>query len=322
MPTVAFVGHLDGVTAYREALTALRGDDLPAPTPEAVRQLVDEMAPMPVCDLELHSIRGTSCRATFIDAFLIVEGLRRAVRKVEEAVAEVVAVGARVAALGGFTSIIGERAGVAWPTGPAFTTGNALTAAVLAAQSGRAAGGPATIAVVGAPGDVGSGLVRLLVEDGHTVLAVGRNPRRLAALVDELPVLHPMTWDEAAPRADVVVLVASTEAGAIAVDQVADGVPILDAGHPPNAQPGHLGTVVAGRMIHERPPTGGIPAFTSHNCAPGEHHACLCEAEVLGLEGRYEAWSSGRGNITCAAARQILAWAEAHGIHPATPRPP
>lgn len=51
--------------------------------------------------------------------------------------------------------------------------------------------------------------------------------------------------------------------------------------------------------------------------APGVGHGCMLEGMVLGLDGRYEAFSQGRGNITEARMEEILDLAERHGVVPA-----
>jgi hypothetical protein len=92
---------------------------------------------------------------------------------------------------------------------------------------------------------------------------------------------------------------------------------VLDAGHPWNAASGHARAFVGGRVRFAIPPESPLPAFTSHGCAPGEHHACLAEGVALALEGRFEPFSRGRGNIVPERAAEILAIAGRHGLTPA-----
>lgn len=318
-PVLAAIGHLSDVAAYQGALAALRGDDLPPPRAEDVARVLSRLSPMPICPVTVRSIRGTTIDAVYVDAFLLVDGggALRHLSKVQRACAAAATAGAKLATLGGFTSIIGESA--RWDPdaelGLAFTTGNTLTAAVLGAQVRALAAPGATVAVVGAAGDVGSGLCRILHAQGDRLLAVGRDPQRLAALVAALPGAEALAWADAAPRADVVVLVASTGPGGIPVDRVRRDAVVLDAGHPPNAAGGPAR--VGGRVRFAIPTESPLPAFTSHGCAPGEHHACLAEGAALALDGRFEPFSRGRGAIFPDRAAEILEIAARHGLSPA-----
>ena len=178
---VAFIGHLDDVQGYREALEALRGPDRPPLTMERVRQLIPRMQPMPICGVALRSARGFDRHGIYVDAFLLPTprwALRTALAKVQAACRRAAETGARIGVLGGFSSIVGEQAGARLTDefGLPFTTGNTLTAAVIATQIERAASDLAapTIAVVGAAGDVGSGVCRILHGKGFELLLVGR----------------------------------------------------------------------------------------------------------------------------------------------------
>lgn len=314
---VAFVGHLDGPEAYRDALAALRGDDLPPPTLADVVARVPRLPPMPICTFTLRSPTGAERLGVYVDAFLLVDerfSAAAAARKVAAACVEAVRTGARLVALGGFTSIVGESEGLA-PQGAAFTTGNTLTAAVIAAQVAAEVPADAVVAVVGAGGDVGSGVARILAARGQPLLLSGRKPAPVVAIAAELGTTAG-PFDELAPRADAVVLVASAARGGVDLGRVRADARVFDAGHPANGAGGRARRGAAGRIVHALPPEGGVDAFLGH-AGRGRHHACLAEAEVLALEGRDEPFSRGRGAITPARAREILALAARHGVTPA-----
>lgn len=321
-PEVAFIAHLASVEAYQAALTELRGPDLAPPKREDVGRLVRRMSPMPLSPVVLRSITGARAEALYVDAFLLVEGpleVRAAARKVHRACEVAAKTGAKLGVLGGFTSIVGEQAGLDLEAtyGMPFTTGNTLTAAVIAAQARRVAPPGAEVAVVGAGGDVGSGVCRLLHAAGYRLSLVGRAPEPIAALARELGGCEPRSWEEAAPRCDVAVLVASTRPGEIPIAGLRPDAVVLDAGHPPNAAPGFANTRLAGRVRFAVPTESAVPAFTGHGNRPGEHQACLAEGAALALEGRFEAWSRGRGAITPERAHAILELAARHGLTPA-----
>jgi fatty aldehyde-generating acyl-ACP reductase len=322
-PEIALLGHLESIEAYCDLLGAARGRDLPPLRPERLEPVLQRGGPMPICDLRLRSPRDVAVTARYIDIAFLGAWLRvvDTLSKVRAGCIEAVRSGARIAALGGFTSILGERHGVDASSeyGIAFTTGNTLTAAVIADQVRGLAGGArgATIAVIGAGGDVGSGVSRLLHARGHRLLLVGRTGAALQSMAAELVEAEVATWEAAAPRADVVVLVASATHGELSLDLVRRDAWVLDAGHPPNARVPAGRYARAGRVVHALLPESDFPELLSLQYGPGESHACLAEAEVLAFEGRWESFSGRRGRIRPTQADEILALAARHGITPA-----
>jgi fatty aldehyde-generating acyl-ACP reductase len=273
----------------------------------------------------LRSAQGFDRRGVYVDVFLLptrTPALRAALAKVRAACRQAASTGARIGVLGGFSSIVGEQAGARLTDefGLPFTTGNTLTAAVIATQAERAVSDleAPTIAVVGAAGDVGSGVCRILHGKGLKLLLVGRAQSPLERLAVELPGQRVCSWAEAAPQADCAVLVASTIYGAISLGRIRKHATVLDAGHPPNARPSPgLRYAMAGRVKHRHKPVGEIPQFIEQGGAAAEFHACLVEGEVLAFEQRWEAFSSGRGNIRPEQANEIQELARRHGIEPA-----
>lgn len=326
-PSVAFIGHLASLERYRDVLTTLRGADLGPVSPVAVRDSLGPLAPMPLCDFWFRSLTGRELWGRYVELWLLIGAeslvepafLRAGLKRVEAACREAHAFGARIAALGGFSSILGE--GKLDQLGardyPVLTTGNSLTAAVLAEQVAAVASAKTRITIVGAAGDVGSGLSRLLFERGYPLVLIGRNPQRLARLSSELGGVETSTWEEAAPRSEVVVLVASTALGSLSLATVPEGAWVLDAGHPPNAaDAGRVRYAPAGRVRHAHAPRTDLPAVLA-DCAAGETHACLAEALVLAYESRFTPFSRGRGQIRPEQATEIRRLALRHGIEPA-----
>jgi fatty aldehyde-generating acyl-ACP reductase len=324
MPSVAFIGHLTSVERYQELIVAARGEDLPLPPLAEVDRLVRRLSPMPVSDWWLRSPTGIEIHGRYIDMYYVVElplPVKSGLARVRAACDEARKCGAKIAALGGFASILGEMSGVDLSAEfqLAFTTGNTLTAAAIAQQCLDATSSRTAITVVGAAGDVGSGVCRILAAAGRRVVLVGRNPRPLETLHAELPDSTVLDWDAAAPRVEAAILVASTDQGGISMAEVPHGALVLDAGHPTNAHAAaHLRYACAGRVLHAfAPPRTDLPAVVS-DCAPGETHACLAEAVVLDFERRWEPFSTGRGNIHPPRAEEMLRMAERHGIVPAS----
>jgi predicted amino acid dehydrogenase len=319
MIDVALIGHLESTAEYTALLDELRGGR--ASTADALAPVLRHLQPAPVCDVRVTSTRGMRCTARYIDMFLSVDDSfhpASARRKLERACTEARKTGARIAALGGFASIVGERdADVAAQHGLAFTTGNTLTAGAIAAQVASVADTDATITIVGAPGDVGSALSRVLHARGHRLVLVGRSPKPLASLAAELPGAEVDTLEGALPRTDVLVLVASAPIGAVGLAGLPPHAHVIDAGHPRNA--GATGHAYArgGRVCHAVLPSSDLPIILRFEGPPGESHACLAEACVLAYDDRLDACSVGRSRISSAAVAEMLARAERHGVTPA-----
>lgn len=327
-PTLAIIGHLESFEAYRSALEASRGAGLPPLELEAVRLGLRHTPPMPLCTLVLRSPRGTVREARYIDLGLVVEPGwtvdRSALARVREACAEAGSWGARLGTLGGFSSIVGEsaRANLSEEYGLPFTTGNTLTAATIAEQAvSLDRNANARVTVVGAAGDVGSGVCRLLHSRGARLTLVGRSVRPIEALAAELPGARILTWNEAAAVTDIAILVASAGFGEIQLDALPPGAIVLDGGHPPNARgAARVRYARAGRVAYDTPPECDLPVIFSDRYPPGQTHACVGEGIVLALEGTFAAYSVGRGRIVAARAAEILRLARRHGVGPAPVR--
>jgi fatty aldehyde-generating acyl-ACP reductase len=321
MPDVGFIGHLGSVAAYHAVLAAARGSDLPAPRLEDLERLLPYLEPMPLADAVIRTPGGREVRGRYFDLFFLPEETLRVksgLDRVRAACAQAKSAGVRIGALGGFSSILGEmgRADLSQELGVPFTTGNALTAATVAAQVDAAVPRDAVVTIVGAGGDVGTGVCRLLARAGRRLVLVGRNPAAIDRLCLELPGARPRRWEDAAPEVEAAVLLASATGGAITLDGLPAGAIVLDGGHPANACPtAHIGYAQAGRVILDL--VVDLPAVLEQHCRPNELPACLAEAVVLALEGRFEPYSTGRGHIQPDRAAEILAMAARHGITPA-----
>lgn len=319
MIDVALIGHLESAADYATLLAELRSG---VPADDAVlARLLPLLHPAPVCDVRLASTRGDRLVARYIDLFLAVDGTFHAPsarRKLERGCAEARKTGARIAALGGFASIVGERdTDLATAYGLAFTTGNTLTAATLAAQVESFADERMTVTVVGAAGDVGSGLCRLLHRRGQRLVLVGRSPKPLSRLSEELDHAETDSLDRALPRTDVLVLVASAPMGGVPLAGLPAHARVVDAGHPRNAVAIDLPYTRGGRVRHAVVPSSDLPLVLGFEGPAGESHACLAEACVLAYEGHFDACSLGRGRISVAAADAMLERAARHGVTPA-----
>lgn len=313
---VAMLGHLESPQRYAQMMRALGKRDS---TMSNLERTLPHMAPAPICDIKIYSPTGLQLRARYIDLFLHVDQNfepLRALTKLDLALAEAKRSGGQLCALGGFSSIIGEAARLQNTPLPC-TTGNSLTAAVIHAQvhAARAIAPAGPIAVIGAAGDVGSGLCRALDEDGEQLLLVGRSPRPLQQLARRLARASVTPLADACERAAILVLVASSGSAGLDLPGTRQDALVLDAGHPANLSAtfgGHAAR--AGRVHYAIPLEAELQSLLE---APDQAHACLAEAAVLAFERRFEPYSQGRGNITPEAMRHILALASRHGVRPA-----
>ncbi len=184
--------------------------------------------PQLVENVEVKSAVGISIEGSYIDSCFVPEMLSRfktARRKVLNAMELAQKKGINITALGGFTSIIFENfnllqhkqirnTSLEWER---FTTGNTHTAWVICRQLEINAPKVgidiknATVAVVGATGDIGSAVCRWLINKTgiKELLMVARQQEPLKSLQKELGGGTIKSLDNALPEADIVVWVAS-----------------------------------------------------------------------------------------------------------------
>ena len=278
--------------------------------------------PVLVERIALTSPTGQTIEGAYIDSCFVPEMLSRfktARRKVLNAMELAQKSGIDITALGGFTSIIFENFNLLkeqqirattldWQR---FTTGNTHTAWVICRQvetNAPALGidlSQATVAVVGATGDIGSAVCRWLSQRTGVkeLLLVARQQQPLVDLQAELGGGRILSLDEALPQADVVVWVASLPQ-TLTIDAANLRSPCLmiDGGYPKN-----LNSKASGEGIHVL--KGGIVEFGSDigwqmmevaemEKPQRQMFACFAEAILLEFEGIHTNFSWGRNNIT------------------------
>jgi len=292
-------------------------------------QLVEEVA--------VTSLTGQQIRGAYIDSVFVPEMLTRfktARRKVLSAMELAQKSGIAITALGGFTSIIFENFNLLkesqirsttldWQR---FTTGNTHTAWVIAQQVERNAPllgidlARASVAVVGATGDIGSAVCRWLQRRGvGELLLVARQQQPLMDLQNDLGAGRVLTLEEALPQADVVVWVASLPQGlTIEAGTLRSPCLMIDGGYPKN-----LDSRLAGDGVHVI--KGGIVEFwqdlgwqmmqVADMANPRRQlFACFAEAMLLEFEQIHTNFSWGRNNITLEAMERIGEASLRHGF--------
>ena len=256
----ALIGHQESWRAASDVLSALRGTEHPALAEDEVRDILPWIPPRAVCHVEVESITGATVRGVYIDSFIAPDRLdgsftHENVARVRDAAACAIRAGAKVVSLGGFSSILIEGNFDQLPErhGTVFTTGNTLTVAFIVqglkkmcAAAGRELRG-ATLLIVGATGDVGSGCARCLAPLVGRVLLMARNVERLrrrAAELEAKGAVVEMATDcvQFSTQADVVICAASLPAPTLLLSGIAPHAIVCDAGYPKN-----LGACAAGR---------------------------------------------------------------------------
>ena len=264
------IGHSTSFEAARRKASELGFDHIA----EGDLDVWCSAPPQLVEHVEVTSATGRTIQGAYIDSCFVPEMLSRfktARRKVLNAMELAQKKGIDITALGGFTSIIFENFNLlqhqhvrsttlAWER---FTTGNTHTAWVICRQVENNAPSlgidlkKATVAVVGATGDIGSAVCRWLSSRTGVaeLLLVARQQKPLEDLQEELGGGRILSLEDALPEADVVVWVASMPR-TLEIDTSRLKTPCLmiDGGYPKN-----LDTRVAAKGIHVL--KGGIVEF-------------------------------------------------------------
>jgi fatty aldehyde-generating acyl-ACP reductase len=334
----ALIGHQESWRAAADVLAVLRGPGRSPLPDDEIRDILPWIPPRAVCHVEIASVTGTKAHGVYIDSFIPPDRLADThlldnTARVRGAAACAIKAGAKIASLGGFSSILIEGNFNQLPErhGTAFTTGNTLTVGFIiegvrkmCALEGRNLG-KSTLLIVGATGDVGSGCARCLAHGVKRVQLHARNPERLRRLAAELEaegVRVEMATDlrQFSAPADVVICAASLPSSSLLLGAISPEAVICDAGYPKNLSPGAempRATVFFGGLGQI---TGGltfIPDFhgiLNRHPFPDVVHGCMLEGMALALEHRFESFSQGRGFITSRRVGEINSIAARHGI--------
>jgi predicted amino acid dehydrogenase len=332
----ALLGHQESWRAACDVMSLLRGPAYSPIPDDEVPNILPWIPPRTVCRIEARSVLGPKVQGIYIDSFIPPDRLdspflQENLGRVRAAAAYASKEGAKIVSLGGFNSILieGESDRLFKAAETVFTTGNSLTVAFIVRGLERMCAleardlRSATLLIVGATGDVGSGTARCLAPRVERVLLHARNPKRLQMLAAELR-LAGATVDVALDLqhppacANLVVCAASLASPSLLLNGIAPGSIVCDAGYPKNLSPsfrgirvfhGGLGQVTGG--LNSRPDVVGVlyPHPTRDVL-----HGCLLEGIALALEGRFEPFSRGRGSITPERVQQIETIAARHGI--------
>ncbi len=294
--------------------------------------------PQLVENVEVKSATGISIEGSYIDSCFVPEMLSRfktARRKVLNAMELAQKKGINITALGGFTSIIFENfnllqhkqirnTSLEWER---FTTGNTHTAWVICKQLEINAPRigidlkKATVAVIGATGDIGSAVCRWLINKTgiSELLMVARQQEPLAQLRKELDGGTITSLDEALPQADIVVWVASMpKTIEIDTDNLKKPCLMIDGGYPKNLDEKFQGDniyVLKGGIVEFFNDIGwNMMELAEMQNPQREMFACFAEAMILEFEKCHTNFSWGRNNISLEKMEFIGAASLKHGF--------
>jgi fatty aldehyde-generating acyl-ACP reductase len=335
----ALIGHQESWRAASDVLAVLRGPERRLLSDDEIKDILPWIPPRAVCHVEVASITGANARGLYIDSFIPPDRLEAAyvhenIARVRGAAAYAIKAGAKIASLGGFSSILIEGNFEQLPErhSTVFTTGNTLTVAFIVqgikkmcALEGRNLPG-STLLIVGATGDVGSGCARCLAPTVKRVLLNARNVGRLRRLATQLQaagVQVEIATDRQgfSAEADLVICAASMPSPSLLLGRIAPDAIVCDAGYPKNLSPsaempgarvffGGLGQISGG--LRFAPDFRGI---LNRHPFPDVVHGCLLESMALALAGRFESFSQGRGAITPERVEEMETIAARHGIY-------
>ncbi|MFS8893812.1 long-chain acyl-[acyl-carrier-protein] reductase [Synechococcus sp. O70.1] len=300
-------------------------------------QVVDEIV---VTSITGQKIYGQYVESCFLPEMLASGRVKAACRKVLNAMALAQRRGLDITALGGFSSIIFENFRLETLKRVRnvdleirrFTTGNTHTAYIICQQLQAAAQryamdlAAATVAVVGATGDIGSAVCQWLVNRTSVakLLLIARERRRLEELQAKLKKGEICSLEEALPHADFIVWVASLSQGVTLDPQVLpDPCVIIDGGYPKNIasqlQRKGLYVIDGGMVEHSLDIEWTIMQFL--NVANPARHlfACFAESMLLEFEGLHTNFSWGRNLITLEKLDLIGELSRKHGFRPLMP---
>ncbi len=332
----AIIGHQDSWQTITSFINTLRKPDLTELSIEQAKGVFSFIPPRDIYKINITSKSGRQVTGAYIETFiepdkLTIEHTRKNVCKVMKAVDHAAKLGARIVAMGGFTSIVleGKIAGDCLAN-TRFTTGNTLTAAFIVKgveQAAKQLNLPLsrnTFLILGATGDIGLACVNYFKNKVKKLLLCARNKHRLQQLDNDLndeniAVKSSVCLNELIGDADVIIGVASSSN--INLAGCKPGVLICDAGYPKNMDSmvdlhtginlfhGGMGQVTGGYSF--------MPDYSKEVYSfpvPYLSYGCTLEAVVLALESRYETYSVGKGNITVESMEEIYGLSQKHGI--------
>ncbi len=336
----ALIGHQECWENINRFMQALRGEEAKKISLDEIKEIYPWIPPRTVFRVKVTSLYSRKqIKGVYIDSFIPPDHLKPAflrsnLHRVQEAAAYASREKAKIAALGGFTSIVleGNILALQTDTYPVFTTGNTLTVAFICKGVERACQykgvnpRQASLLIIGSTGDIGSGCLHYFAKKFQKILlcaqhSVSLNTQREAISSVAENVMASTNANDLIPLADIIICAASVGTPQFDLSKSRSNVIVCDAGYPKNIDfspalnkspylfYGGMGRVQGG--IESEP---DLPKAFYQHPLPHIVHGCLLEAIVLALEERYEPYSSGRGNIRVEKIEEIYRLAQKHHI--------
>jgi predicted amino acid dehydrogenase len=206
------------------------------------------------------------------------------------------------------------------------TTGNSLTVALAVEALEKVAQGrsvrleTAAAAVVGATGSIGATCAELLAPLVERLVLIGRREVRLAqarARVEAAGArrVHTSTDVRDVGEADLVLSATNSTRPIIQPQHLKQGAIVCDVALPQDVSPrvererGDV-LVIEGGVVDV---PGEVNFHFDFGLPPGKAYACMAEAMILALEGRYESYSLGK-QVRVERAHEIAHLARKHGF--------
>jgi acetylornithine/succinyldiaminopimelate/putrescine aminotransferase/predicted amino acid dehydrogenase len=234
-------------------------------------------------------------------------------------------IGCDVIAMGQYTSIVTRNATTLDLPHVGLTTGNSYTIALALEAIERAVRdrgldpADATLAVVGASGNIGQTCAEILAPRfRQTILLGSKKPsalRRLAALQERLPRARVEAEPTALRAADVVLAAANAPAPFLTADMFGPAAVVCDLSVPAAVRPEvkdlRPDVLVIGGGI-ARLPFGEDHGIVGLPLPPGQVYGCMAETMLLGLEGVRDATFTGM--LPTEHVYKLSAMAKRHGF--------
>jgi acetylornithine/succinyldiaminopimelate/putrescine aminotransferase/predicted amino acid dehydrogenase len=320
-------------------------DDLLTVEPDSARLSLDEREqflrhfaprsnPVVTSSFDVQSTTGATVRfyaillpftSTQIKEWLDDGNFFRVRHSIDKAIKVARSIGCDVIALGQYTSIVTRNATTLDLPRIGVTTGNSYTIALALEAIDKAIAdrgldrAHATLAVVGASGNIGQTCAEILAPHFERTVLLGSSKtsatRRLAGLQARIPRAE-VNVDPAALRgAHVVLAAANAPTPFLGPETFAEGAIVCDLSVPAAVRPEVKGlrpdlTLMNGGIA--RLPFGedhGIPGFP---LPPGQVYGCMAETMLLGLEGVRDATFTGM--LPAEHVYRLAAMARRHGF--------
>jgi fatty aldehyde-generating acyl-ACP reductase len=240
--------------------------------------------------------------------------------------------GAQIVGLGGFTSVVGnegevlsKRVSVPLTSGNTLTSSLALDGIYKASYAMNLSLREATAAVIGATGDIGSICTKILSKKVRKLNIAARSEQKLNELADTIRRYGSADVEvfkytkDAVKNADIVLSATSSVTTIIEPSNLKSGAIVCDVAIPANIAK-EVAILRDDILVFE----GGLAKLPYHGDIMNEAvkdllpknsmYGCLAETMVLALEGRFEPFSIGRGNITEDRIEEIKSMASKYGI--------